>query len=69
MSWMKETRCPICGDKGFQPDCNEVDIGVGVIEGNLRGVCRQCGDVCQCECGMWLNRDSDHTDCPVDRGE
>lgn len=47
MSWMDTTVCPICGADGFEPDCDEVDVGVGVIEGNLRGLCRNCGEVCE----------------------
>lgn len=54
MSWMKETKCPVCGTDGFDPDCDEVDIDVGVQEGNLRGVCRRCGNVAQDgETGWW----------------
>lgn len=45
MSWMKTTVCPVCDADGFDPDCDEVDIGVGVQEGNLRGLCRNCGEV------------------------
>ena len=64
-TWMKTTRCPNCGMDGFDPDCDEVDIGVGIQEFNFRGVCENCGDVAQCSgCGMWLTRDSDHQNCP-----
>lgn len=47
MSWMKTTVCPVCRADGFDPDCDEVDVGVGVQEGNLRGRCRVCGEVCE----------------------
>lgn len=60
MSWLKEKNCPICGRDEFDPDCDEVDIGVGIQQGNYRGLCKECGEVVQCECGMWLSRDSDH---------
>jgi hypothetical protein len=69
MSWLKTTNCPICGVDGFDPDCDEVDIGVGVQEFNLRGICPNCDEVEQCQgCGMWLNRDSDHQHCPGEEG-
>jgi len=58
MSWMKQSVCPICKADGFDPDCDSVDVGVGVMEGNLRGRCRVCGLVTQCwECGHFLRED------------
>lgn len=45
MTWMNEKFCPVCGAGGFDPDRDEVDVGVGAIEGNRRGVCRHCGEV------------------------
>jgi hypothetical protein len=56
MSWYDETTCPMCRSPGFLPDCDEVDIGVGVLEGNLRGQCGACGEVAKCStCGEWLS--------------
>jgi hypothetical protein len=56
MSWYDHTTCPLCNSPGFLPDCDEVDIGVGVIEGNLRGCCTACREVAQCEvCGEWIS--------------
>lgn len=66
MSWMKTDRCPFCGHGGFDPDCDSVDVGVGVIEGNLRGICSQCGRVEQCACGMWLSEDHHDHVCPME---
>lgn len=48
MSWNDEKNCPLCGSTEFLPVCDEVDIGVGVQEGNLGGTCGSCGDVAQC---------------------
>jgi hypothetical protein len=63
MSW-KETNCPICGSNEFYLDCDEVDIGIGILEGNFRGMCKQCGEVYPCSfCGIWLSQDSDHQVC------
>jgi hypothetical protein len=45
MTWMEQETCPVCGAGEFEPDCDEVDIGVGVQEGNHRGLCRVCGEI------------------------
>lgn len=49
MTWMNTTICPFCGADGFEPDCDSADVGVGVIEGNLRGECRVCEMVAEAE--------------------
>jgi len=55
MSWTNETKCPVCSAPRFVPMCDEVDIGVGVQEGNLGGMCNRCGMIAQCQaCGDWL---------------
>lgn len=64
MNWLKCTKCPICGEDGFDLDCDEVDIGVGVQEGNLRGICKVCGEVSRCEgCGKWCTREDSKCNC------
>ncbi len=65
MSWLEEKQCPCCGANDFDPDCEMVDIGVGVQEFDLKGVCKDCGQVAQCpDCGVWLNEATDHMECP-----
>ena len=49
MSWLDTKRCPNCGCNDFESDCDEVDIGVGVQEFHLRGLCKMCGEVYQCD--------------------
>ena len=56
MSWMDEKLCPICKSDDFDPDCDQVDIGVGTIEGNLRGLCLNCGEVFMDEKKGWVSQ-------------
>jgi hypothetical protein len=66
MSWMRETRCPVCGGEGFDPDCDEVDVGVGTIEGNRRGRCPSCGEVAECpDCGVWCHENRTACACVI----
>ena len=63
MSWMKTINCPVCGADGFEPDCDG-DVVLG--EGNLRGLCRNCGEVCERgddEPGFVAEFPSDRTSC------
>jgi len=56
VTWMSQRTCPICGAEGFDPDCDEVDIGVGVQEFGFRGRCVKCGEIAQCDtCGKWCS--------------
>lgn len=59
-----ETKCPICGSEGFDLDYDEVDVGVGVIRGNYRGICPICGEMSQCNtCGKWCTREDNSCPC------
>jgi hypothetical protein len=61
MSWMRQCKCPVCGSTDFIPDCDEVDIGVGVQEFNFRGTCENCGEMYQCPfCSTWITDETEH---------
>jgi hypothetical protein len=67
---MAQTACPICKVDGFVLECDEVDIGIGTIEGNFHGVCKRCGEIYQCSCGFWMSEHRyEHTCYDNDRVE
>jgi len=46
--------CPACGMGGFEIVQDDVDIGVGIQEHILGGVCKQCAQIEFCSsCGGW----------------
>lgn len=57
-----EDKCPVCSENTCELDCDEVDVGVGVIQGNWRGLCKNCGEMYLCDCGAWVGQAEDGSD-------
>jgi hypothetical protein len=61
--------CPICDGPEAHVQCDEADVGVGVIVGNVAIECKLCGFIMQCdECFEWVGPGDTHG-CWQEEGE